>query len=54
MLNMSYVFDLVLNEDVEDRSAVLKIFVEVQNEVFRQRELPFSAPSGLLLRSASA
>ena len=50
---MTFVLHAVLTERVEDGFAVVKIFVEVQNEVFRQR-LPLSAPSGLLLRSAAA
>jgi hypothetical protein len=48
------VFDAVLNKNVKDWFAVLKVLVEVQNEVFRQRELQFSAPNGSLLRSSSA
>lgn len=51
---VAFVLHLMLSENVEDWFAVVKIFVEIQNEVFRQRELPLSAPSGLLLRSALA
>jgi hypothetical protein len=43
-----------LDERLQNRFAVVKILVEIQNEVFRQRQEPFSAPSGLLLRSAVA
>jgi len=38
---------------IESRFAVVKIFVEIKNEVFRQRQRPSSGPSGLLLRSAA-
>ena len=54
MLPVAFVFHAMLDESVENRFAVVKIFVEVKNEVFRQRQRPSSAPSGLLLRSAAA
>ena len=54
MLPVAFVFHAMLDESVENRFAVVKIFVEIKNEVFRQRQRPSSAPSGLLLRSAAA
>lgn len=54
MLPVAFVFYAMLGESVENRFAVVKIFVEIKNEVFRQRQRPSSAPSGLLLRSAAA
>jgi hypothetical protein len=54
VLPVAFVFHAVLDESVENRFAVVKIFVEIKNEVFRQRQRPSSAPSGLLLRSAAA
>jgi hypothetical protein len=54
MLTVAFVLDAMLDESVENRFAVVKIFVEIKNEVFRQRQRPSSAPSGLLLRSAAA
>jgi hypothetical protein len=44
--------DSVLGESVENGLAVVKVFVEVKDEVFRQRYLPSAAaPTGWLLRS---
>ena len=54
VLTVAFVLYTVLQKNVDDWFAVVKILVEVQNEVFRQRQLPLSAPSGLLLRSALA
>jgi hypothetical protein len=54
VLAMALVLHAMFGERVEDGFAVVKIFVEIQDEVFRQRRLPSSAPSGLLLRSAAA
>ena len=54
MLPVAFVFHAMLDESVENRFAVVKIFVKIKNEVFRQRQRPSSAPSGLLLRSAAA
>jgi len=54
VLSVAFVFHAMLDESVENRFAVVKIFVEIKNEVFRQRQRPSSAPSGLLLRSAAA
>jgi hypothetical protein len=51
---VALVFHAMLDESVENRFAVVKIFVKIKNEVFRQRQRPSSAPSGLLLRSAAA
>jgi hypothetical protein len=54
VLAMTLMFHGMLSESLKNRFAVVKILVEIQNEVFRQRQRPFSAPSGLLLRSALA
>lgn len=54
VLAVTFVFDALLGERVKNGFAVVKIFVEIKNEVFRQRQRPSSAPSGLLLRSAAA
>ena len=54
MIPVAFVFHAILDESIENRFAVVKIFVEIKNEVFRQRQRPSSAPSGLLLRSAAA
>jgi len=54
VLPVAFVLYSVLHERIENGLAVVKIFVEIDNEVFRQRPLPSSAPSGLLLRSAVA
>ena len=54
MLAVAFVFHAVLDESLENRFAVVKIFVEIKNEVFRQRQRPSFAPIGLLLRSAAA
>lgn len=51
---VAFMLDAVLDERIENGLAVVKIFVEVKNEVFRQRQLPSAAPTGLLLRSALA
>lgn len=51
---MALVLDAMLNKGVENGLAVVKIFVEIKNEVFRQRQLPSAAPTGLLLRSDAA
>ena len=51
---VALVFHAMLDESIENRFAVVKIFVEIKNEVFRQRQRPSFAPSGLLLRSAAA
>ena len=51
---VTFMLHALLSERVEDGLAVVKIFVEIQNEVFRQRPLPRSAPTGLLLQSAAA
>ncbi len=48
---MPLMLDAVLGERIENGLAVVKIFVEIKNEVFRQRQLPSAAPTGLLLRS---
>jgi hypothetical protein len=37
MVSVALVPDLVLGESVENRLAVVKVFVQVKNEVFRQR-----------------
>jgi hypothetical protein len=44
----------VQSESVENGPAVVKIFVEIKNEVFRQQRLPSAVPTGLLLRSVLA
>jgi len=54
MASVALVSDSVLGESVENGSAVVKIFVEVKNEVLRQRQLPSAAPTGSLLRSVLA
>ncbi len=51
---MALVLNSVLDERVENGPAVVKIFVEVKNEVLRQRRLPSAAPTELLLRSVLA
>ncbi len=50
--SMAFILDAVLDESVENGFAVVKIFVEVQDEVFRQQRRLSSAPIGLLLRFA--
>jgi len=50
--SVALVLDSVLDESAENGLAVVKIFVEVKNEVFRQRRLPSAAPIGSLLRFA--
>lgn len=50
--SVALVLHSVLDESVEKGFAVMKIFVEVENEVFRQRRLPSAAPIESLLRSA--
>lgn len=52
--SVALVFDPVPGECVENGLAVVKIFVEVKNEIFRQRPLLSAAPTGLLLRSVLA
>ncbi len=37
MASVAFVFHATLDESVEDRFTVVKIFVEIKNEVFRQR-----------------
>lgn len=46
VLTMTFVLDPVLREGIQDRFAVMKVFVEKKNEVFRRRWPPSSAPSG--------
>lgn len=53
MAAVAFVLHALLGERVEDGFAVVKIFVEIQNEIFRQRR-PCCAPTGLLLRFAAA
>jgi hypothetical protein len=48
------VMNAILRECLQNWFAVMKIFVEVQNEVFRRRGRPCAAPNGLLLRSVWA
>lgn len=52
--SVALVPDSMLGESVENGLAVVKIFGEVKNEVFRQRRLPSAAPTGSLLRSVLA
>ena len=55
MVPVALVPDSVLGESVENGLAVVKVFVEVKDEVFRQRYLPSSAaPTGWPLRSVLA
>jgi hypothetical protein len=54
VLAVAFVLHAMFGERIEDGLAVVKILVEIQNEVFRQRRLPSSAPSELLLQSAAA
>jgi hypothetical protein len=54
VLPVAFVLHAMLHKSIENRFAVVKIFVKVKNEVFRQRQPLSSAPSGLLLRSAAA
>jgi hypothetical protein len=55
MIPVALVPDSVLGESVENGLAVVKVFVEVKDEVFRQRYLPSAAaPTGWLLRSVLA
>jgi len=37
MAPVTFVLHAMMDESVENRSAVVKIFVEIKNEVFRQR-----------------
>lgn len=37
MLAVAFVFHAMLSQGIENRFTVMKIFVEIQNEVFRQR-----------------
>jgi hypothetical protein len=37
VLQVPFVLDPTLNERLQDRLAVVKILVEIKNEVFRQR-----------------
>lgn len=53
MTTMAFMLHAKLCQRVENRLAVVKIFIQVQNKIFRQL-LPFSVPTGLLLRFAAA
>ena len=54
VLTMTFVFNAPLHEEVQNGFAVVKVLVKKQNDVFRRRWRPSSAPSGLLLRSVWA
>jgi len=55
MASVTLVPDSVLGESVENGLAVVKVFVELKDEVFRQRYLPSAAAStAWLLRSVLA
>lgn len=54
MLAVALVGNAVVHQRLQNGFAVVKILVEVQNEVFRRRWLPCAAPNGLLLRSVWA
>lgn len=51
---MPLMWHVVKRQSIQDRPAVMKVFVEVEDETFRQRSQPFSAPTGLLLRFVAA
>ena len=51
---MALMLHSILGEGVENGFAVVKVFVQIKNEVFRQRRLPYAVPTGSLLRSVLA